>query len=496
MKHASFSIDNCIICCVIAAAFALSAAAIPPHPEQIKFEPLQFDPPNAKDYRHTLANGVVVYLAPSKEFPLINVAFTFRGGDYLDPRDKIGLAGATGAMMRRGGSSTMSAQDLDEEFDFLAAQATTFAGQTASGASLNSLKSNFDTSFALFMDMLRNPRFQQDRLDVYKAEVIERLKQRNDDADPILAREWNLLLYGPDHFEAAEPTKSSIESITVEDLKSMHQRIFHPAPGHMYIAVTGDFEIPEMLSKLDRAIEGWPAGNVASDPPAPTATFTPGVYHVEKDIPQGKVFIGLRGITRDDPDYFALLIANNILGGGGFTSRITNRVRSDEGLAYHASSMMQPNVYYPGEIVATYQSKNPTVALAAKIIMEEIQRIRSEPVSAQELEIAKNSYIETFPRTFESKAGMLAVFVSDEMTKRPAGYWETYREKIKAVTAADVQRVAQKYLDPQKMAIFVVGKWQDIEKGDLGGRATMKEFFGGKVTHLPLRDPLTLEPVR
>ena len=495
MNNALFSILKSSACVTLALMVALTAAAVPPHPDQIKFEPLKFDPPDAKDYRHTLASGVVVYLAPSSEFPLINVAFTFRGGDYLDPKDKIGLAGATGAMIRRGGSATKSAQEMDEEFDFLAAQAATFAGPTTSSATLNSLKSNFDQSFALFMDMLRHPRFEQERLDVYKAEVLEFLKQRNDDADPILAREWNILLYGPEHFEAAEPTKASIESMSVDDLKSMHQRIFHPAAGHLYIAVTGDFDIIEMTSKLNRALEGWAAGQVAADPPAPSAVFTPGVYHVEKDIPQGKVFIGLRGIKRDDPDYFALLIANNILGGGGFTSRITNRVRSDEGLAYHASSDMTPNVYYPGEILATYQSKNATVALAAKIVMEEIDRIRQQAVSKDELEIAQNSYIETFPRTFESKPGMLAVFVSDEITKRPEGYWKTYRDKIKAVTAADVQRVAQKYLDPQKMAFFVVGKWEEIAKGDLGGRATMNDFFGGKVTHLPLRDPLTLEPV-
>lgn len=485
-----------LLSAICVACLCLAAAAIPPHPEQIAFAPLKFDPPRAEDYRHTLANGVVVYMAPSSEFPLINLSFTFRGGSYFDPKDKIALAAATGAMVRRGGSAKMAAPDLDEEFDFLAAQANTFCGDTTSGASLNSLKSNFDQSFALFMDMVRNPRFQQDRLDVYKAEVIERLKQRNDDADPILSREWAMLLYGSEHFEAAEPTKKSIESITVEDMKSMHGKIFHPTAGHLYVAVTGDFDVQEMKSKLERAFEGWETGAVAPDPPAPTATFTPGVYHVEKDIPQGKVYIGLRGITRDDPDYFALLITNNILGGGGFTSRITNRVRSDEGLAYHASSAMMPSVYYPGELRTAYQSKSPTVALAAKIVMEEIDRIRNDAVTEDELNIAKNSYIETFPRTFESKAGMLAVFVSDEMTKRPKDYWQTYRDRIKAVTAADVQRVAKKYLDPQKMAMFVVGKWEEIAKGDLAGRATMNDFFGGKVTHLPLRDPLTLEPVR
>ncbi len=472
------------------------AAAIPPHPDKIKFSALKFDAPSAKDFRHTLASGVVVYMAPSAEFPLVNVSLTFRGGSYLEPKDKVGLASATGAMMRRGGSAKLSAHELDEEFDFLAAQAGTFCGGTTSGATLNCLKSNFEQSFGLFMDVVRNPRFEKERLDVYKAEVIEGLKQRNDDADPILSREWATLMYGADHFESAEPTKKSIESITVDDMKAMHGRIFHPTAGHLYVAVTGDFDVKDMLGKLEAAFAGWATGEVASDPPAPTATLTPGVYHVEKDIPQGKVNIGLRGITRDDPDYFALLIANNILGGGGFTSRITNRVRSDEGLAYHAASMVQPNVYYPGEFVAVYQSKNATVALAAKIVMEEINRIRTEPVKAEELDIAKNSYIETFPRTFESKPGMLGVFVNDEMTNRPKDYWKNYRDKVKAVTAADVTRVAKKYFDPEKMAIFVVGKWDEIEKGDLGGRAKMAEFFGGKVTHVPLKDPLTLEVVK
>ena len=171
-------------------------------------------------------------------------------------------------------------------------------------------------------------------------------------------------------------------------------------------------------------------------------------------------------------------------------------MRSDEGLAYHASSGISPNVYYPGEFAAVYQSKNPTVALAAKIVMEEINRLRNEPVSEQELNVAKNSYIETFPRTFESKPGMLAVFVNDEMTHRPKDYWATYRDKIKAVSAQDVQRAAQKYLTPDKVAIVIVGKWDEIAKGDMNGRANMQEFFNGDVTHLPLRDPLTLEVMR
>jgi zinc protease len=493
------------LCAALGASAGTPAVAgdIPPRPEQLAFPPLKFEVPDAKDFRHTLSNGLVVYMDPSKEFPLVSVSFAFKGGSYLEPAEKAGLADATGSMMRRGGTTTIKAQELDEQIDFLAAQISTHCADVESSASLNCLKSNFDESFKLFMDIVRNPGFQQDKFDVYKGEVLESLKQRNDDAGPILNREWSALMYGREHFESLEPTKKSLESITIDDMKAFHDRIFRPTPGNLVIAVTGDFDVKDMLAKLEVAFKGWTSspsvgstGDQISDPPAPSAKFTPGVYHIEKDIPQGKVYIGLRGITRDDPDFFPVLVMNNILGGGGFTSRITNRVRSDEGLAYDAGSSMIPRVWYPGEFRASFQSKNATVALAIKIIMEEINRIRTEPVSKDELELAKDSFIETFPRTFESRETKLGVFVSDELTNRPKDYWKTYRDKVKAVTPEQVNAVAKKYLVPENMAILVVGKWDEIAKGDMSKRASMNEFFSGKSTALPLRDPLTLEPIQ
>ena len=239
-----------IIAIGIAGLIGLEAIAdIPPHPQQIVFAPLVFEPPQAGEYRHTLDNGVAVYLAPSHEFPLINIVFTFKGGRYLDPADQVGLAAATGAMMRRGGTTTVSAQDMDEEFDFLAANASSSAGLTQSSASLNCLASNFGQCFARFIDMVRNPGFQESRLAIYKQETLEQMKQRNDHAARILSREWRFLLYGDDHFEAALPTESSIESLTAGDLQSMHRRIFHP--GNLIVAVTGDFEPQIMLQPLD-----------------------------------------------------------------------------------------------------------------------------------------------------------------------------------------------------------------------------------------------------
>lgn len=483
-----------IIAIGIAGLIGLEAIAdIPPHPQQIVFAPLVFEPPQAGEYRHTLDNGVAVYLAPSHEFPLINIVFTFKGGRYLDPADQVGLAAATGAMMRRGGTTTVSAQDMDEEFDFLAANASSSAGLTQSSASLNCLASNFGQCFARFIDMVRNPGFQESRLAIYKQETLEQMKQRNDHAARILSREWRFLLYGDNHFEAALTTESSIESLTADDLQWMHRRIFHP--GNLIVAVTGDFEPKIMLQQIQDVFDSWVIGEPVSDPPAPQATLVPGVYHVEKDIPQGRVSIGLRAIRRDDPDYFPMLLMNRILGGGGFVSRIVSRVRSDEGLAYSARSAMSPRVHYRGEFRASFQSKNPTVALAMKIILQEIQRIRSEPVSDDELATAQNALIETFPRTFESKAGMLNLFVNDELTNREPDYWQTYRDNVRGVTAADIMRVAHTYLLADQMAMVVVGKWDEIASGDLEGRANMSDFFSGAVTHLPLRDPLTLRPM-
>lgn len=475
------------------------AKSIPTRPEQIEFKPLEFQPPNAKDYRRVLPkSGVPVYLLPSNEFPLVTITFSFKGGQYLEPENKAGLAGLTGQMIRRGGTTSVSATEVDEKFDFLAANASVGIGSTTATATLNSLTSNLNESFPLFMDMLRNPGFQTDKFDIVKAETIENMKQRNDDADNIIGREWNALMWGREHYEGRVATKTSLDSISVDDMKAFQQRLIHP--GNLIVGVTGDFKEADMLAMLDSAFDGWTKGQPVGDPPAPSASVQPGVYHVEKDIPQGKVRIGMRGITRDDPDAIAVAVMNDILGGGGFTSRIMNRVRTEEGLAYGAGSAFINKVWYPGEFRSTFASKNRTCALALKIIMDECQKIRNEPVSEEELTTAKNQFIDTFPRTFESKAGTLGVFINDEWTKRPEGYWQNFRDNVRKVDAAEVQRVAQKYVTPENMFVLVVGKWDEIKAGDptqqdLAKKVTMSDFFGGKAEQLPLRDPLTQEPI-
>jgi zinc protease len=475
------------------AAASSAKPALPKRPEEITFEPLAFEPPDAKTFRRTLPDGTVAYLAPSRELPLVTVSVTFRGGSSLDPADSPGLASMTARMIREGGTAKQKPTEFDEALDFLATEVGVSANETFTVATMNCLKSNLDESLALFVEMLRTPGFDEDRLATGKARVLEGLKQRNDDAASIIGREWKRLIYGPEHFEGAEPTATTVATIDRGRLAAMHKRIIHP--GNAIVAVSGDFDEPEMLAKLSKAFNGWERGELAPPPTPPTAKLAPGLYHVPKEIPQGKVLIGSRAITRDDPDAIPLVLLNEILGAGGFTSRLMQKVRSNEGLAYSVRSMLQPKVDYPGDFKAGFESKNATVALATKIVLDEIKGVRDELVTEDELDTAKKSVIETFPRQFESKPQMLRVFVNDEWTKRPADYWKTFRQKVAAVTREDLQRVAKKHLDPATMAILVVGDWDEIAKGDLQGRATMKEFFGGEVKHLPLRDPLTLEPL-
>jgi zinc protease len=468
-------------------------ATLPTRPEEIVFAPLAFEPPDAATFRRTLPDGTVVYLAPSRELPLVNIAITFKGGASLDPADAPGLAAMTARMVREGGTAKNAPAEFDETLDFLATEVSVAANETFTTATMNCLKSNLDESLRLFVEMLRSPAFDQQRLETTKARQIEALKQRNDDAASILGREWKRLVYGIGHFESAEPTGKTVAAIDRAKLAALHGKIFHP--GNAIVAVSGDFDEREMLDRLATAFSGWERGPVAADPTPPTAVLEPGLYHVPKEIPQGKVVLGCRSIVRDDPDAIPLLLLNEILGAGGFTSRLMQQVRSNEGLAYSVRSAVTPKVAYPGDFRAGFESKSATVALATKIVFDEIRRIRAEKVSAEELETAKRGLIETFPRQFESKPAMLRLFVNDEWTKRPADYWKTFRRKVEAVTADDLLRVAKEHLDPEKMAILVVGDWAEIAPGDLGKRASMNDFFGGKVKHLPLRDPLTLEPL-
>jgi predicted Zn-dependent peptidase len=468
---------------------------IPGHPNELEYGELDFAVPDGDSYRHTLSNGIVVYVAEDRSLPLVNISIRVRAGDFLDT--KPGVAGMTGTMLRRGGAGDLSPEEFDERADFLAANIGSFSSDTFSGASLNCISPVTDDALALFFDMLKSPRFDEERLGVEKGNMLENMKQRNDRPQSISGREWAWLMNG-EHFSTTVLTQANLDALGQADLADFHKKYWRPA--NMTIGVSGDVDTKEILAKLEQHFAGWsPDGPEVAWPPAePSHAPKPGVYYVEKDIPQGRVVIGHVGKKRDgwkDPDVAPLAVMNDILGGGGFTSRLVKRIRSDEGLAYSAGSSFGVGLHWPGAFQIGYQSKSPTVALAAQIALEEVNRIREEGVTDEELATAKASFIDVFPRSFESARDIVDIFSTSEYDGRPNEYWETYQDRIRAVTKEDVQRVAKKYLHPDQLVFLIVGSWEDIKPGDADGRASMEEFYGGQATPLPLRDPLTMEPM-
>jgi zinc protease len=486
-----------LLCCLIAAAAFASAqekGVIPPNPRDLRFPPLEFQAPKPDAYRQVMANQVVGYFVEDHELPLVNISVTVRTGSYLDPAGKSGLAAAVGSLMRSGGTERYKAEDFDEEADFLAANISSAIGWTEGVASVNFLAKDADKALELFFEMLRHPAFRQDRLDLYKSQQLQQIERRNDRTDSIESREWNRLTRGDEFFTSILPTKASVSSLTREDLLAFHKAYYIPA--NFIFAVSGDFRTDELKTKLEQAMAGW-TGSGERVPPVPQPDYTPvpGVYMVNKaDVNQARVSLGHLGIQRGNPDEFAIDMMNDILGGSGFTSRIMNRVRSDEGLAYSAGSSFAPGVYYEGVFRAYFQSKSATAAQATQIVLDEIERIRKERVSPDELETVKNNAIEIFPRFFSTPAAVAGTFANDEFTGRPAGYWETYRDNIRKVSVGDVLRVAQKYLHPDKLVILAVGNVDDILKGNPDDpQYSFEKIAGGKpITRVPLPDPNTM----
>ena len=443
----------CLAVTLAAAAPVAFAQPIPAKPDQLKFADVSYTPPKAADHRVVLKNGMVVYVVEDPTLPLVNIAITVRTGSYLEPAGKEGLAALTGGQMRQGGTKSLTAEQLDEKLDFLAATASTGIGGTAGSAGLNCLSDNLDQALAVFVEVLRYPRFQEDRLALAKEQALQEMKKRNDDSADIERYEWSALLTGEKHYTNHWTTEASVRAITREDMVAFHRQYFQPA--NMIAAVSGSFKRADIVRKLEAAFANWPSTRLAV-PPVPGELYTaaPGLYRMNKEVNQGRVSIGLPVVKRDHPDIYALEVMNEILGGGGFTARITKTVRSNEGLAYSAGSGLSFGVYAPGPFRATFQSKSRTVAYAAQLVFAEIKKMRETPVTEEELKTIKDNLIATFPGNFSSKAQTAGVFASDEYTKRDPAFWQTYRDRIAAVTAADVQRVARTYLRPANRVVM------------------------------------------
>jgi zinc protease len=468
------------------------AGEIVDHPDKLVFEELRYEPPRPAEFRHTLASGVTVYAAEDHELPTFDMTILVRTGSIYEPVEKAGLARMTGYLMRNGGTRDMTASEIDERLAYLAGDITVGVDDTQGTVRLFCLSKDMDEGLDLVAKVIRTPVFDQQALDRYRADLLSEMEQRNASTQEIESREWQFIMYG-DHpcTIPYRQTGASVNSITREDLAAFHERYFFPE--NFIIAVSGDFHTDDLLAKLDDMLAGWPNRDLnLPEIPDQIPDPKPGVYMIDKkDVNQSRIRVGHIGVKRDIPDEYALTVMNDILGGGGFTSRIVRRVRSDEGLAYSAGSRFDRPVEYPGTFRAYFQTKHATAAFGTRLILDEIERIRTEVCDTEAVENAKAGFVGSLVNPFSSKNAIVNTFADDDYTGRPDDYWQHYTDNIEAVTPEDVLAAARKYLHPDKLVFLIVGDTDAVERGSGEHEERFSDF--GEITLLPLRDPVTLE---
>ena len=471
---------------------ATQAGPIVDHPEKLKYEKLNYTPPKPGDYRHKLKSGATAYVAENPEVPTFQLTIYVRTGTLYEALEKAGVAGVTAHLMRNGGVEGMTAGEFDEQLALLAGELSVDIDESMGRVRLFCLAKDADAALELLKKMLRAPVFDQKVLDRYRTDVLSELEQRNASTRAIEAREWQFLMYG-DHPSSTQyrRTEASVESISRDDLIAFHQTYFFP--DNFIFAVAGDLETKQILAKLDNLLADWPDRELSLPAvPDQIPDVKPGVYMIAKeDVNQSRIRLGHIGVKRDIPDQYALLVMNDILGGGGFTSRIVRRVRSDEGLAYSAGSVFDRPVLYPGTFQAFFQTKHATAAFGTRLIVTEIERIRNEKCDAEVVENSKASFIGNLVNPFSSRNNIVNTFAEDDYTGRPDDYWQKYTKNMQAVTPDAVLKAAQKYLHPDKLVFLVVGDPEAVEQGSDKHSERYSDF--GPVKILPLRDPMTLE---
>jgi predicted Zn-dependent peptidase len=409
----------------------------------------------------TLANGMRLFLLEDHELPLINLSVRIRTGSVYEPAEKIGLASITGEVMRTGGTAGMTGDEMDEELEAIAASVETGIGLNSGSASMSVLKRDLDKGLSILADVLMNPAFREDKIQLAKMQAASAISRRNDQVGAVAGREFDKLIYGPESVYARHEEYATIGSITRDDLVAFHQRYF--GPNNAMLAVWGDFDTKQMIKKIEQAFETWEKVDLQL-PTVPEVKyeFRKTVNVVRKDdVNQSNVYLGHIGGLRSDPDYFALIVMNRILG-GGFTSRLFRNVRSREGLAYSVFGSYSANYDFPGEFYVGCQTKSESTVYAIRAMLREIEKMRESEVTDEELALAKDSFLNSFVFNFDTKGEVVNRLMTYEYYGYPADFLLQIKENVEKVSTEDVLRVATKHLQPDKVQILAVGRPQDF----------------------------------
>ena len=429
--------------------------------KQIHFPPLNaFNPQEPR--RVELANGRVIFLQEDHELPLIRGTARIRGGSREEPPAKVGLVNIYGEVWRTGGTKTHSGDELDDFLEARAARVESSGGIDSTLISWDCLKDNFDEVFRVFVEFLQEPEFRDDKIPLAKNQLSTGIARRNDDPGAIAAREAQKLGYGADSPYARQPEYATVAGVTRDDLLNWHHTYVHP--NNVILGVVGDFDSKAMEEKLRAAFESWPKG----PSPAPLQALfpgpKPGTYFVQKDdVNQSNIRMVELGARRDNPDYYAISVFNEIFG-GSFSSRLVEDVRTKKGLAYHVGGGVGTAFDHPGLFQISMGTKSGSTAAAIEALYEEIDGLKTKPPTEGELQRAKDSILNSFVFQFDSKGKVLQERMSYEFYGYPADFLKRYQAGIEKVALEDVQGVAQKYVHKDQLAVLVVGKAADFDK--------------------------------
>jgi zinc protease len=445
------------------AAAAAQPAARPatvPSYQDLKFPPLRpIQIPKVGTF--TLPNGMKLYLLEDHELPMIHGVAQVRTGNLFDPADKIGLATMTGMVMRTGGTRAKTGEQLDEQLEDIAASVEGNIGESSGSVSFSALKENTDEVLGVFKDVLTAPEFRADKITLARTQLRGGIARRNDDARDVAEREFAEIVYGKDTPYGWDMEYATVDRITRGDLQDFYKRYFFPA--NMVLGVWGDFDTADMKARLEKLFSDWSV----EQPPVPEfpkvgGKPAPGAYvAVKKDVTQTFFCIGQLGGQFNDKDYPALVIMADILG-GGFRSRLVERVRTKMGNAYDIGADWDANYDHPGLFEISGGTKSLSTVETFKAIQEEVDRIRTAEVTEDELKTAKDTALNSLVFAYDTRAKTLRRMLTYQYYGYPADFIERYQKALAAVTRADVLRVAKEHLNPEAFTSVAVGNPDDF----------------------------------
>ena len=429
--------------------------------KQIPIPPLPaFKPQQPK--RLELSNGMVIFLQEDHELPLISGSARIRGGSRNEPAGKVGLVDISGEVGRTGGTKTQTGDQLDDFLEVRAAKVETGGGPDSTSISLNCLKGDFDDVFKVFADLLQNPEFRAEKLDLAKKQLEDAISRRNDEIGGIAHRESVKLAYGPDNPYARTPEYATVAAVTKEDLTNWHNTYVHP--NNIILGISGDFDAAAMEAKLRAAFESWPKGPALPKDDIQYHPAKPGYYLIPKnDVNQSSIRMVALGTTRDNPDYYAISVFNEAFG-GGFSSRLFNDIRTKRGLAYNVGGGIGTNFGHPGILQVVMSTKSQSTIESVQAVDEDIDDLTKHPITDEEITRAKDAILNAFIFRLDSPDKILAERVTYEFYGYPPDWLDKFPAEIKKVTAADVNRVAAKYLHRDQLAVLVVGNTKEFDK--------------------------------